>query len=99
MSIELCNERIHVCAVNDASFFKAFSAGSRAAEAVHTDFDEIDCCCRVKVKNIADDAFSCDFHGDTKPFYINFERSGFSRSFFSCAKKIPQQYYFIIFVF
>ena len=74
MCVELCNECIYVCTVNDASFFKAFSAGSGAAEAVHTDFDEIDCSCRVKVKNIADDAVFRDFHGDTKPFYINFER-------------------------
>ena len=73
MCVELCNEFDNVSAVNDASFFEAFHTGSGAAEAVHTDFEEIDCRRGVKIKNIANDAFSCDFHCDTKPFYYKFD--------------------------
>ena len=69
MCVKLCNEIVNVSAVNDASFFEAFHTGSGAAEAVHTDLEEIDCSGGVKIKNIANDAFSCDFHCDTKPFY------------------------------
>ena len=72
MCIELCNEFDYVSAVNDASFFEAFHTGSGAAEAVHTDFEEIDCRRGVKIKNIANDAFSGNFHCDTKPFYYTF---------------------------
>ena len=72
MCVELCNEFDNVSAVNDASFFEAFHTGSGAAEAVHTDFEEIDCRRGVKIKNIANDAFSGNFHCDTKPFYFNF---------------------------
>ena len=72
MSIELCNELVNVGAVNDASFFETFHAGSGAAEAVHTDLEEIDCSGGVKIKNIANDAFSGNFHCDTKPFYYTF---------------------------
>jgi hypothetical protein len=71
VSVELCNEIVNVGAVNDASFFEAFHTGSGAAEAVHTDLEEVDCRCGVKIKNIANDAFSSDFHCDTKPFYHN----------------------------
>ena len=73
MRVELCNEFINVGAVNDASFFEAFHTGSGATKAVHTDFEEIDCRCGIKIKNIANDAFSCDFHCDTKPFYYNLD--------------------------
>ena len=72
MCVELCNEFDNVSAVNDASFFEAFHTGSGAAEAVHTDFEEIDSRRGVKIKNIANDAFSGNFHCDTKPFYYNF---------------------------
>ena len=72
MSAELCNELFNVRAVNGTCIFKAFHTGSGAAEAVHTDFEEIDCRCGVKIKNIANDAFSGNFHCDTKPFYYNF---------------------------
>ena len=72
MCVELCNEFNNVSAVKDASFFEAFHTGCGAAEAVHTDFEEIDCRRGVKIKNIANDAFSGNFHCDTKPFYFNF---------------------------
>ena len=71
MRVELCNKVVNVSAVNDASFFEAFHTGSGTAEAVHADFEEVDCRCGIKIKNIANDAFFCDFHGDTKPFYYN----------------------------
>ena len=72
MCVKLCNEIVNVSAVNDASFFEAFHTGSGAAEAVHTDFEEIDSRRGVKIKNIANDAFSGNFHCDTKPFYYTF---------------------------
>ena len=99
MCVELCNEFDNVSAVNDASFFEAFHTGSGAAKAVHTDFEEIDCRRGVKIKNIANDAFSGNFHCDTKPFYYNFNDPMKIVLFFRCVKNIPQQYYFIISVF
>ena len=62
MSVELSNERVAIRAVNDASHFDAFAAGSGAAEAVHTDFKEEFRGLTVCVKNIADDGVFCDFH-------------------------------------
>ena len=99
MSAELCNELFNVRAVNGTCVFEAFHTGRGAAEAVHTDFEEIDCRRGVKIKNIANDAFSCDFHCDTKPFCNNFGRLLGVRPFFSYVKNTPQQYYFIISVF
>ena len=72
MSAELCNELFNVRAVNGTCVFEAFQTGCGAAEAVHTDFEEIDCRRGVKIKNIANDAFSGNFHCDTKPFYYTF---------------------------
>lgn len=70
MCVELGNERIAVCSVNDASHFDGFAAGSGATEAVHTDFKEKFRSLTVCVKDIADDGVFCDFHfSDTEPFY------------------------------
>ena len=99
MSAELCNELFNVRAVNGTCVFEAFHTGRGAAEAVHTDFEEIDCRRGVKIKNIANDAFSGNFHCDTKPFYYNFNNLEMIVLFFRCVKNIPQQYYFIISVF
>ena len=67
--VDLGNELVRIGAVNGASVCDRLAARSGAAEAVHTDLEEIDCSGGVKIKNIANDAFSCDFHCDTKPFY------------------------------
>ncbi len=62
MRVELSNERICISAVNEASHFDAFAAGSGTAEAVHTDFEEEFRGLTVRVENIADDGVFCDFH-------------------------------------
>ena len=78
--VELCNERVCVCTVNEASHFDAFAAGSGAAEAVHTDFKEEFRGFAVCVKNIADDGVLCDFHFLIPTFLSNYD--GFKKSVF-----------------
>ena len=71
MCVELSNERVAIRAVNDASHFDAFAAGSGAAEAVHTDFKEEFCCFAVCVEDIADNGIFCNFHDIDQAFLID----------------------------
>ena len=73
MSVELCNESVAIRAVNDASHFDAFAAGSGAAEAVHTDLKEEFRGFAVCVEDIADDGIFCNFHDIDQAFLYKFD--------------------------
>ena len=69
-AVDLGEELVAINTVNSASFFNGFAAGSRAAEAVHTDLKEEGSGFGSDIENIADDCLSGDFHNNNHAFHI-----------------------------
>ncbi len=88
--IELCEKLICIDAVNGTSHFHGFTAGSRAAEAVHTDFKEKGSGLGSDVKDIADDGVSCDFHNFEPNLSVYFLRAGASLNLLKFAAVFPR---------
>ena len=66
--VDLGEKLVAINAVNSASHFNGFAAGSGAAEAVHTDLKEEGSGFGSDVENITDDRFSGNFHNSNHTF-------------------------------
>ena len=70
--IELFHQRIGIGTVHHASISDALTACRGATEAMHADLKKELCRGRVKIKNLADDAFLGNSHSENLLFIADF---------------------------
>ena len=90
-AVDFGKKLVAINAVNSASHFNGFAAGSGATEAVHTDFKEEGRGFGSDVKDIADDRFSGNFHDSNQPF-VFFIESGSQMTSVSFLKLLAESF-------